>query len=238
MSNRNRSLPRRPPAAWPLALLAALGTLAWTAAPAAARSALQSKAEGADARGTLSGVLDHVSSILLSDQMEKQEKREQVRQLIDDNVDFEVVSRLVLASNWRNFSEDQRKQFVDLFRRHLLNTYWRNADLGSFKGIEITGDRKELRRDWTVMTRVHVTGDDILIDYRLRQLGDDAAPGPWRIIDILVEGVSLVSNFRSQFQSIVSNDGPDGLIRLLRDKVEEAEKAQAAEDSKDQASGG
>jgi len=184
--------------------------------------------EAPPARDYLGKILDEVSTILLSDAAHDQ-KRDRVKELIDASVDFGTVSKLVLARNWKEFSDAQQATFIDLFKRHLLNTYWRNADYSDFVGIEITGDRQELRRDWTVLTRVtSKTSDDILIDYRLRLSGEEGDPGgEWHIIDILVEGVSLVSNFRSQFQSIVANDGPEKLLDLLRDKVKEAEQADA-----------
>jgi phospholipid transport system substrate-binding protein len=62
---------------------------------------------------------------------------------------------------------------------------------------------------------------DVLVDYRLRQ-----RDGQWKIIDVIVERVSLVSNFRSQFQEIVSNGGPDRLITLLKEKNAKGESLQ------------
>ena len=56
-------------------------------------------------------------------------------------------------------------------------------------------------------------GNDILVDYRLRQ-----RDGTWKIIDVVIEGVSLVSNFRSQFQDILGSGAPDKLLQVLRDK--------------------
>jgi phospholipid transport system substrate-binding protein len=198
--------------------------LAVSALPAHSQAA--GSAKPPTAREHIQGTLVEVSRILLDGDLERRAKRNSVQKLIDTNVDFETVSRLVLAQNWKRFSETQQKDFVGLFRRHLLHTYWKNADYSNFVGIEVTGDRKEQRRDWTVMTKVKNRGsEDILIDYRLRAQGEEGAPVlEWRIIDILVEGVSLVANFRSQFQSIVANDGPEQLNAQLREKVAQAER--------------
>lgn len=213
-------------------LAAALAAaLALTLTPAgAARGA----AEQLTARETMAGALDQVSELLLSEDLPKGDKRERVKALIERHVDFGVVSRLVLAQGWKKFSDPQKEEFTGLFQRHLLNTYWRNADYSFFAGFTITGDRKEQRRDWTVNSIVESKGssEDIRIDYRMRQLGEEGDPsGEWKIIDILVEGVSLVANFRSQFQSIVSSGGPDKLLADLRAKVEEAERTAAADDA-------
>jgi len=214
------------------ALLAGLLLLP-LAAPALARPVATSlearRADQLTARQTLQKALDQVSRILLSDEIEKPSKRRQVQDLIEAHVDFDTVSRLVLAQSWKRFSDQEKPRFVALFKRHLLATYWKNADYSDFRGIEVIGDRKEERRDWTVQTIVkNKSSDDVRIDYRLRQDGKEGDPGgEWRIIDILVEGVSLISNFRSQFQSIVNNSGPAKLIEDLEKKVAEEERAES-----------
>jgi phospholipid transport system substrate-binding protein len=104
---------------------------------------------------------------------------------------------------------------MDEFKKHLSVTYGDNVDKYRDESVVITGDRKELRGDWTVMTKV-VGGSgasDFLVNYRLRQ-----KDGRWWIIDIIIEGVSMVSNFRSQFQEIMANGGPERLLRLLKEK--------------------
>ena len=94
-------------------------------------------------------------------------------------------------------------------------TYGRNVDNYKNEKVAILGERPEARDDVTVQTKILRGGgsDDVLVDYRLRQ-----ADGQWKIIDVIIEGVSLVSNFRSQFQDIVANGGPDRLLELLREK--------------------
>ena len=80
--------------------------------------------------------------------------------------------------------------------------------------MTITGSRDENGGDTTVKTKILRGGPgDILVDYRMRQTA-----GTWKIIDVIIEGVSLVSNFRSQFQDVVASGGPERLLSLLRDK--------------------
>src|SRR6185436_4928392 len=93
-------------------------------------------------------------------------------------------------------------------------TYGRNVENYKNEKVTITGARQETGGDSTVKTKILRGGPgDILVDYRLRQ-----RDGTWKIIDVIIEGVSLVSNFRSQFQDILSSGGPDHLIALLKDK--------------------
>jgi phospholipid transport system substrate-binding protein len=143
------------------------------------------------------------------------DKRHRLETIVYAHVDFDTMSRLVLARNWSQLSPAQQTDFVNLFKEHLSMTYGRNIENYKNEHVEIVGDREEPRGDWTVQTKILRGGgaNDILVDYRLRKNGND-----WRVIDIIIERVSLVSNFRSQFQEIVSQGGPTKLLDVLRDK--------------------
>ena len=144
-----------------------------------------------------------------------EDKRQRLETIVYAHVDFDTMSRLVLARNWSQLSPAQQADFVKLFKEHLSITYGRSIENYKNERVEISGDREEARGDWTVKTKILRGGgaNDILVDYRLRK--EDAA---WRIIDIVIEHVSLVSNYRSQFQEIVSQGGPTKLLEMLREK--------------------
>ena len=144
-----------------------------------------------------------------------EDKRQRLETIVYAHVDFDTVSRLVLARNWSQFSPAQQADFVTLFKEHLSMTYGRSIENYKNERVEISGDREEARGDWTVKTKILRGGgaNDILVDYRLRKEG-----AAWRIIDIVIERVSLVSNYRSQFQEIVSQGGPTKLLEVLREK--------------------
>ena len=136
-------------------------------------------------------------------------------------MDWTTLSRLVLARHWTRFNADQQAEFIKLFREHLSLTYSKAIEGYTDERLALQGDREEARGDWTVQTKILRGGhsDDILIDYRLRK--DDA--GIWKIIDFIVERVSLVANYRSQFQSVLGNDEPAKLLTLLREKNSKGE---------------
>ena len=198
-----RSSDRRGPA------LAALAALLLLPLPAAAAD------DAAAQRRVIEQTTSDVLAVLADDAFDADAKRDRIEAIVYAQVDFETVSRLVLARNWQRFSEPQQREFREEFKRHLSRTYGRNIDNYKNERVEIVGDRAEARGDWTVRTKVVRTGgsEDIAVDYRLRR-----RDGVWRIIDIIVEGVSLIANFRSQFQEIVAQDGPDHLLELLRSK--------------------
>jgi phospholipid transport system substrate-binding protein len=169
------------------------------------------------------GLANRVIPILQDKSLSSDQKREQIEQIAYQAMDFDTLSKLVLARNWPKFSAPQQEEFVAEFKRHLSVTYGRNVDNYKNEKVKILGEREEGRGDVTVQTKILRGGgsDDILVDYRLRQ-----RDGQWKIIDVIVEGVSLVSNFRSQSQDIVAQGGPDRLLVLLKEKNAKGESLQ------------
>jgi phospholipid transport system substrate-binding protein len=181
-------------------------TAVFAAAPARADAV-------ADARAFVQSTIDQVMGILRNASIPLDTKKTDVEQIAYDRFDFALISRLVLARNWDKFSPQQKSDFIDAFKKHLSATY--RDTLNDFKNetIVIANARAEQNGDVTVMTLVKGGTGDTKVDYRLRK--SDAG---WRGIDVIIEGVSLVQNFRAQAQEIVSADGPDGLIAKLRAK--------------------
>ena len=169
-----------------------------------------------------SDVVDTMASqvleVLRDRTVETEIRRAKVEEIIYKHIDFETLSKLVMARNWRKLSDEQKAEFKTHFKKHLSDTYGENIDNYRNESVTITSERKEKRGDVTVKSKINRGGsDDVLVDYRLRN-----KDGTWGIIDVVIEGVSLVANFRSQFQDIMSNGGPDRLLKLLREKNLEA----------------
>ena len=155
-----------------------------------------------------------VIAVLADNGLSTAEKRRQVEEIVYARVDFDALSRLVLGRGWNQLSEEQRGEFQREFKQILSATYGRNVETYKNERVTILDDRQEARGDWTVRTKIVGHGAaDISVDYRLRQ-----SDGTWKIIDVTIEGVSLVSNYRSQFQEIMTNGGIDRLLGLLREK--------------------
>lgn len=198
-------------------LIIALFGLAAGLSAGAARAVDQTPAQVVD------GLASRVLPILRDNNLNTDEKRTRIEQVAYDAIDFETLSKLVLARNWMKFSPAQQEQFVEEFKQHLSVTYGRNIDSYSNESVAILGERQEGRGDVTVLTKILRGGgnQDVVVDYRLRQRA-----GQWKIIDVIVENISLVSNFRSQFQEIVANGGPDRLLALLKEKNARGEGAE------------
>jgi len=167
-------------------------------------------------RETVTTMADQVIRTLKDDTLTTAAKRAAVEKIVYGAVDFDTLSRLVMARNWTRLNGTQQDQFRKDFKQHLSATYGRRVDSYANEVVEVTGERDESRGDHTVKTAIRRGGGsaDILVDYRLRKRGDE-----WKIIDFVIEGVSLVSNFRSQFQELMSNGGPEELLAALEKKT-------------------
>ena len=167
-------------------------------------------------RDVVQSTSDQVLAVLAEKDLSKEARRDKVRTIVLRSVDFETLSRLVLARNWTKFSPAQQQEFMQSFQEHLAATYGRRLDDYRNEKVEMVGDRQEPNGDWTVRTKILRGGgsDDISVDYRLRQ-----SNGEWKVIDFIVEEISMVANFRSQFQDIVASGGPEKLLKLLKEKT-------------------
>ena len=189
------------------ALLGAGLGLLFATAPTAASEATE------EARAVVDRTAEEVLEILRAPDLTDEERRERIEAIAFERFDFQTISKLVLARDWRRFDRGQRKEFVRSFKEFLSHTYGiERYDEGS---MEITGTRPEPRGDVTVQTRI-VGGeaDGIVVHYRLRR-----SEGRWRVIDLIIEGISMVSSYREQFSEVMSREGPEGLLQRLRDKT-------------------
>ncbi len=204
------STPCRDRGAWRLAVACALLLCA------AARDAAAQQSP----RDVVQTTADQVLAVIAREDLSKEARREEVKRIVLANTDFDTLCRLVLARNWDRFTPEQRAEFKREFESHLAATYGRRLDDYRNEKIAIVGERKEANGDVTVQSRVLRGGgsDDFTVDYRLRQ-----SNGQWKVIDVIPERVSLVANFRSQFQEIISRGGPEKLLQALREKTAKGE---------------
>jgi phospholipid transport system substrate-binding protein len=198
------SRPRIRTAALALAAAAALLPLSAAADPAV-RSAPVMMVEK---------TIDEVLGVLRDPALSTADQRRRLEEIAAESFDFQTMSRLVLARNWKRFSKPQQKEFVEEFKNFLAHTYGDRVNRYNDEKAEVTGERQEPRGDVTVFTRI-VGGEynDAVVEYRLRK-----QHGDWRVIDIKVEGISLVFNYRDQFKEVMNRSGPEGLLERLRKK--------------------
>ncbi|MDC1294804.1 ABC transporter substrate-binding protein [Myxococcota bacterium] len=155
-----------------------------------------------------------IVSILAKKDQTTETRISEIESLAYEIFDFTTMSKLVLARNWKKMDKAKRKEFVVEFKRHLSRTYGTRLDRYEQEEVDVYGAQVEVRNDVSVKTRI-LGGqfDGAEIAYRLRNRRDE-----WKIIDVVIEGVSLVSNYRSQFKEVLNGGSIEDLLVRLRDK--------------------
>ena len=144
------------------------------------------------------------------------ERRRAVRKIADDIFDFTEISRRALARHWQTLSEKQREEFVGLFADLLERSYISKIELYGGEKIQYTNERVD-GETATVATRIITkNGTDVPVDYRMHKKGDR-----WLVYDVNIEGVSLVSNYRTQFNKIIQTASYNDLVQKLKTKQDE-----------------
>ncbi len=146
---------------------------------------------------------------------------ELVNQIVLPHFDFEYMSQMVLAKYWQRATPAQKKAFVEEFRTLLVRTYATSLNQYTDQKLTFKPFRPEARPELaTVHSEVAQPGGfPIPIDYRLRQEGEQ-----WKVFDVVIDGVSLVTNYRSSFAKEVRDSGLDGLVKTLADRNKQVSK--------------
>ena len=168
-------------------------------------------------RALVEQTIGQVLVILNEEGLSSTERRGRIENIAFEVFDFKTMGKLVLARNWKKLDAEQRKEFIQEFKRHLSRNYGSRLDRYQQTDVAIAATRVEPRDDVTVESKV-VGGqfDGIEMNYRLR-----AREGTWKVIDVVIEGVSLIANFRSQFKEVMSSGGPEALLEQMREKNEQ-----------------
>jgi phospholipid transport system substrate-binding protein len=192
-------------------------TVALLVAALASTAALPARAGAAEsgAREVVAQTVDEVLAVLRDPKLSHQAQRDRITEIAYERFDFPTMSKLVLARYWKRFDATQRESFQKEFKSFLARRYGDRIDRYEQESVEITGERAEKRGDVTVATLIRSpkANAPIVVDYRLRR-----REGTWRVIDVKIEGISLVSNYRDQFHEVLSRGGPEKLLAQLRER--------------------
>jgi phospholipid transport system substrate-binding protein len=168
----------------------------------------------ADARAAMDVTITEVLDVLKAPDLTSEARRQQIETIARERFDFETMSKLVLKRDWKRFSKEQRADFVREFTNYLAKNYGSRIDRYDQQSVEMLKDRLEANGDVTVLTEIRGgEADGIEVSYRMRDRNE-----AWRVIDVVIEGVSLISSFRSQFADVLSAGGPDEVLRRLTER--------------------
>ena len=168
-----------------------------------------------DVKDTIDKVIEIVGREDLKNN--KGARREALREVIDQRFNYHQMVRRALAKNWKSRSDQERRKFTGLFKKLLENSYASKLESYSDETINFT-DEVIKGKYALVKTKVVRKATTITVDYKLIN-----GNGVWKIYDFVIEGVSMVRNYRSQFSKIIRKDSYEGLVRKLTDKVNDLE---------------
>lgn len=177
---------------------------------------------------TLQKPMNEIVRILKDPQYREKDKkevqREELWKIIRGIFDFREMSKRSLARNWKRFNSGQRDQFTDVFSTLLGNIYL-NKVQGEYHDERVVYLSEAIIKDKKAIVKTEIVRENgkIPMNYHLRLHGQK-----WKIYDVIIEGVGLVKNYRTQFKTILRKVSPDQLIERLK-KKNEAQKKKTAQ---------
>jgi phospholipid transport system substrate-binding protein len=162
--------------------------------------------------------VDEVVRIVSDKEMKKndQKRRQMLKKTISIIFDYNEMAKRSMGKHWNQRSAAEKKQFSDLFASLLENSY--ASKIESYNNEKIVYLKETIDSDHAELKSKVVTAkrDEFTLDYRMINQN-----GKWMVYDVVIEGVSLVSNYRTQFNKIIMTDGYPALVKKLQTKTDE-----------------
>ena len=173
----------------------------------------------------LKSTIDKVIAIVKDENLkqDRQGRSVALRKTIDERFNYRQMVMRSLAKNWDPRSDQERQQFISLFKSLLENSY--ASKLESYSDEKINYLSEVIKGKYAlVKTEVVRPSSTIAVDYKLIQKNGD-----WQVYDFVIEGVSMIRNYRSQFTKIIRKNSYEVLVQKLTDKINELEQGNASE---------
>jgi phospholipid transport system substrate-binding protein len=167
-------------------------------------------------RGAIDRVIKALEDPGLKGENRAAQRRQSVRRIADDIFDFGEIARRSLARHWQPLTEQQRTEFTHLFSDLLERSYISKIELYGGEKILYTNERVEADTANVATRIVTKNGTEVPIDYRMLRRGDR-----WLVYDVNIEGVSLVANYRTQFNKIIQTASYAELLEKMKAKQRE-----------------
>ena len=173
----------------------------------------------------LKGTIDQVMEIVSDKNLQKNPtlRREKLRQVIGLRFNYKQMVMRSLAKNYKNRSENERKEFTMLFKKLLENSY--ASKIENYRNETINYVGEQIKGKYALV-KTQIVRKDGVIDVDYKMLKEN---GQWLVYDFVIEGVSLIRNYRSQFSKIISTESYPVLVSKLRKKAEDLETKSVAE---------
>jgi phospholipid transport system substrate-binding protein len=167
----------------------------------------------------LKSTIDKVIKVVKDEDFknDKQSRRGALRKTIDERFNYKQMVMRSLAKNWDSRSDQEKQKFIGLFKSLLENSYASKLEAYSDEKINYLGE--VIKGKYAlVKTEIVRPSSTIAVDYKLTQENGD-----WQVYDFVIEGVSMIRNYRSQFTKIIRKDSYGVLVQKLTDKINELE---------------
>ncbi len=163
---------------------------------------------------TLDQILEVLRDPSLKGEEYTEKRRASLRNIIYKRFSFDKMSQLCLARHWKKRSDDEKKTFIELFGKLLEQTYISKVESYSDEKVVFVKEFVNKKKA-QVNTKIITDTIEIPIDYRLFKTND----GTWMVYDLVIEGVSLVGNYRSQFKQMLQKDSYEQLLEEIKKKL-------------------
>ncbi len=160
-------------------------------------------------------VLDILKDPRYKGDAHREERRQKLRSLVNQIFDLNDISKRVLGRYNRRFTKEQFKEFKELFSKLLEKIYLTKIEHYSNEKVIFEEEKMLSSTKAAVSTKIIKNDQEIPVEYRLVKKN-----GKWTGYDVVIEGVSLVKNYRSQFYEILHNKKPEELLKIMRKKVQ------------------
>ncbi len=158
--------------------------------------------------------VDSILDALRDQSLTQENRRDKIRELVHQRFYFRAMSQSALSRNWRKATPQQQSRFVELFSKLLENTYLGRIEAYTDERVEYLREKKKNPKRAVVYTQIVTKSADIPINYKLARKDDK-----WLVYDVIIEEVSLISNYRSSYAEIIKKEGMDGLLTKMEQKV-------------------
>jgi phospholipid transport system substrate-binding protein len=163
---------------------------------------------------TIDKIIDILNDPALKDPTKAEERRTQMRHVANERFDWREMARRALAKHWTQRTEEEKKEFVPLFTDILEKAYLKRIE--NYSGDKVSYEGERVKGKYSIV-KVRIFTDkqaEIPVAYKMQKKGQE-----WKIYDVSIEGVSLVKNYRQQFDSVILSSSYEGLVEKLKEKV-------------------
>lgn len=173
---------------------------------------------------SVKGTIDQAVAVFKDKSIPTADREQKLRAIAEQRFDFERMARAAVGYHWRDFTPDQRKEFVPLFTKFIEDVYLSRIESYSVEkvqqeiqssAIQFSRERMDSADEAEVFSNVTLQNRDkpVQVNYLLEH-----SAGGWKIYDISVDSISVIANYRNQFNRVLNDGGYDKLVSIIRQK--------------------